>query len=784
MSSAIASLGGTLELVSGQGGSLYERYRVVKGDFEAFLGRGVFNIHGGNGDDYADETPSEESILLGIEALRRSEKKVKIQLFKKKETGGMVVFGPWWNYALKRLLDLSSDPEIDEQSLGDYTAVKITKALFLLVAQDLNDVMKVGKLKQLNTAFGVDLLKNISYARKVIDHCGFSNLLQQELSAVEAHVEGLKGKTKVAPAANVASPAQNNAAAKKSQVDEAEAKKQKDDQARKMRMQKLRANNNLRRGASSAGAGASETVPSYTAPPVKAAAPSSVTGRDSFAQGREASRPRNDASNNNGYAQKPPPDNGRGSRNAPSDHSATNRDSNGRNSSAQPAYGSQSNAAPASYQSRETDDGWGRKRDGNSAKEPFKTKGTWSSARRILSSNVQADSAHNEPTRYGDNNDRKPPPERDSRGSAPERPPPARDNYSSRDGYDRDQGRGRDHDSRGDRHDSRSDNQSSRYNDSKSDRSDHGRDARDGGRNDRDEFSRSNSKGSGDYSRDQRGDDSRHSRSNQESSSRGYGGDSGHAQGSRRDRSEDRHAGPDPKRFRGPNEASAPTGGGGRGRGAHVNKPAWMTKLESAGSGPTGLPQQAPAPSANPPGPSGMASASTFASNAPLAAPTGGGGRGRGAHVNQPAWMTKGVSAGSGPTGAVQHAPAPTVNPPAPSGMANDNTFRANPLLNAPASGGGGGGGRGRGVHVNKPAWMTRADSTGGGPTGVTQQAPPARAVQQAPPAANISHHAPPANPTGVVGGFPSAGRGRGRGRGRGNTLPAWMTNPTNNLGA
>ena len=56
----------------------------------------------------------------------------------------MVVFGPWYNYAFQRLLQLSSSVN-NPTSLGEYTAIKIIKSLFSFITNNLKEVVKPGK---------------------------------------------------------------------------------------------------------------------------------------------------------------------------------------------------------------------------------------------------------------------------------------------------------------------------------------------------------------------------------------------------------------------------------------------------------------------------------------------------------------------------------------------------------------------------------------------------------------------------------------------------------------
>ena len=206
-SRAIAKIGGPpLETVAQDGTRLlYQKYRVKPGSERGFFERDIYKVHGPKPDASCDPECLEEAILLEIEAIRRSEKAAKNRMFKNKETGGMVVFGPWFNYALQRLLRLSSSDvgrTATAASLGEYTAVKIIRSLFSLITEDLKEVIKPGKLHLLKTTMGVDWEENLNTARKVINHCGGSDhFLYKEFAILEAHVESLKSKTKPPPPA-------------------------------------------------------------------------------------------------------------------------------------------------------------------------------------------------------------------------------------------------------------------------------------------------------------------------------------------------------------------------------------------------------------------------------------------------------------------------------------------------------------------------------------------------------------------------------------------------------
>jgi hypothetical protein len=199
---AIEKVGMTLleKLDTGDGDGGHRYFKV--GSHINFFERDIYKVHdptrGTN--NASNLTCTEEAILLEIETLRQSGKATKIGMFKQKETGAMVVFGPWFNYAFQRLLLLASTNNSDSAtasfSMGEYTAVKIIRSLFSFITDDLKDIVKYGRLNDLKTKMGVDWLKNVGTARKVINHCGNSaNFLHDELVKVEAHVQSLMSKS-------------------------------------------------------------------------------------------------------------------------------------------------------------------------------------------------------------------------------------------------------------------------------------------------------------------------------------------------------------------------------------------------------------------------------------------------------------------------------------------------------------------------------------------------------------------------------------------------------------
>lgn len=200
---AIENVGMTLlEKLDTEDGVGGHRYRVKVGSHINFFERDIYKLHDPTHavTNASNPTCSEEAILLEIEALRQSEKKTKNHMFRQKETGGMVVFGPWFNYAFQRLLQLTSTNSSDLATMalgmGGYTVVKIIRSLFSFITDDLKDIVKYGRLNDLKTKMGVDWLRNVSTARNVINHCGNSaSFLNDDLAKVETHVQSLMSKS-------------------------------------------------------------------------------------------------------------------------------------------------------------------------------------------------------------------------------------------------------------------------------------------------------------------------------------------------------------------------------------------------------------------------------------------------------------------------------------------------------------------------------------------------------------------------------------------------------------
>lgn len=642
----------------------YQKYRPKSGAEKSFFMRDIYNLHDPKTSSVSSDTSYfEEEILFEIELLRRSEKAVKNRMFKNKDKGVMVVFGPWWNYAFQRLLEVCSS-NCSAESLGDYTAVKIIRSLFHFITDDLKEIVKPGSLNKAKANFGLDWLHNIATARKVVDQCGVrAQFLDQELSVVEAHVESLKEKKKPvslldASTTSVTSkPAQEvttaGTAGTPSKPDQDDAQ----NNARKARLAAMR-KGAMRTVAPPPMQTAAAPPPMHTNPtplPVQetshgvqsidrnTTSGGPVVDHDGgWGRKRDGNSAINSSSGGRADARTFSP-------NGPPQIGTSNRNAFDRNSSATGQGLSTSNVSASN------NSGWGRNRDDA---QPIKSKCTWSSARQMLNHNV----------------------------AQPESDAPDRQQNN--------------HCTGGDRYTSTSsgsDYNSSQYRDSNisgryEDRSYH----RGGSRNgDRDDYRYDDSRGRHD---DYRDDKYRQSRSQEGNTN--YRNEY-NAQGLKRGWSSDHNDGESrpQKAARGTFETSAQPvaighasaaipSGIGRGRGAHVNKPAWMVRQEQSSvndrlvgiqgsGGPSGEISSLGAPPQAESHTHRTGISSNNHSNFPVAQP------------NQNYANNAPITSGD---------PAASAYPP------SMNTARA---VSDDVHGMGRGRGRGRGASRNLPAWMT-----------------------------------------------------------------------------
>ncbi|KAL3800827.1 hypothetical protein HJC23_001664 [Cyclotella cryptica] len=106
-------------------------------------------------------TTTEHEILLIVEALRHSEKKVRIRLFKHNKAH--VVFGTWWDYCLTKLRQYNQESSSSSSSklpsnMEEMTVHHIVMALLKFLRENMADVIKTGgDLEKAKAKWGVDL---------------------------------------------------------------------------------------------------------------------------------------------------------------------------------------------------------------------------------------------------------------------------------------------------------------------------------------------------------------------------------------------------------------------------------------------------------------------------------------------------------------------------------------------------------------------------------------------------------------------------------------------------
>lgn len=616
----------------------YQGYQVMKDKVDDFLSKPIWNRSG---------EPSEEVLLLEIEALRRSSKKTKINMFKhNSKTGGQVMFGPWWNYTLQRIVQISSNNTTeDAMDWESYTAGRILLSLFAFVTES-TDVVKKGKLADLKSAFGVDWDNNVKTARKVISRYAENSILDEECTKCELHVDGLRGalpsndtKKEAVPSSISLKPTHADAGDKKLQDEE--EKKKREDEARKKRMAAMKAN---QRRASAFSVSQTQAKTEIVLPSTAVNPPAGVS-RIVTDPPRQTSVPQNDSAGQ----MKPPP-----ARFIP------------------PVRQPTTSSDPRAQQLHTT----------TSASTPYNT----------AQSETKIETAANPNSSFASQNDY-------SYGQSYETKQSASQNIfrpksSSNDGM-RPQGpRDDDANTRPNRsqHDSRED-RNNRYNDRSADYDSRKRDAR----YEQSSYSRGDSRDhstSRGYGRGRDYDDERpNKRSRGPNDTMNYSSSAPSVGGTERwqpkqESTTSKYDDTRPPARTPAFTAPSASAGRGRGRGGVDNRPAWMTKGENALNGSTpSAPIGGQQPSADP--------GAKF--TAPVA--SAGRGRGRGGVDNRPAWMTQGQN---GPGNL--KVPASVVDTQKSSTVSSEQ-----PAFSAPPMGVGRG--RGRGGVDNRPAWMTKAQT-------------------------------------------------------------------------
>ncbi|KAL7473110.1 hypothetical protein ACHAXS_013468 [Conticribra weissflogii] len=139
-----------------------------------------------------DSSPvPEEVLLLEVSTLRNSSKAAKGKAIKTKALS--VVFGPWWNYTLCRMLEILQDcNDGTDEKLKSYTAVKLFLAMVDFIKEE-KYVMKDGCLTRFKEDFGVDWIDCIKKAKLVFNHHS-SKLLHDALVEAQERVEALGGE--------------------------------------------------------------------------------------------------------------------------------------------------------------------------------------------------------------------------------------------------------------------------------------------------------------------------------------------------------------------------------------------------------------------------------------------------------------------------------------------------------------------------------------------------------------------------------------------------------------
>jgi len=686
-----------VQLEDDQSAHKYQEYQVLKDKVESFLAKPIWKRSG---------DPSEEVLLLEIEALRRSSKRTKINMFKHNgKTGGQVMFGPWWNYALQRIVQISSDKNTgDALDWEKYTACRILLSLFAFVTES-TDVVKKGKLADLKSTFGVDWDNNVKTARKVISHCAENSILDEECTKCEFHVDSLRGalpsndtKKNQEPVLAVPSsislkPSHSENGDKSMQEDD--EKKKREDEARKKRMAAMKASQ--RRASAFSVSIEQSRAKAVTAPDTTVNPPANLN--------RTVTDPRPQTGSEK---MKPPParfipppvqqPTASGDPRAQQFHTAAN--------------------TPSLY---------------NSAPNDTKIETTANSSTSLALQNDYSYGQSHEPKQTASqntynhassNNDR-------MRSHAPHDEDANDRLYRS--------------------HQDSQEDRNNRYNDRSSDY-EKKRDARYD-----QSYSRSDSREyntSRNYSRGVDYDDERPKKrsrgpNDNERTSMNYGTSAQKGGGTEKLQSQQESTTSKYDNTGPPARAAftAPSAGGGRGRGRGGvdNRPAWMTKGQSAPNGSTASANVGGTQPTTDPG-------ATF--TAPVASTGRGRGRGRGGVDNRPAWMTQGQSA-PGNT----RVQAPVVDTQQPSTVSAGEVFSAPPT--------GMGRGRGRGGVDNRPAWMTKGHNVQMSDTAIKPAGPPSSGS-----AAFGSQTAD---------GGMGRGRGRGSGRGRGiDNRPAWMSKQDN----
>lgn len=136
---------------------------------------------------------SEEALLFLVQIIRHSVKNVQNRMLKQRETGGIVVFDIWWNYALCRIANLSKDESIPRENLGNYTAVMLFRELCNFIMVEMAEIVTTpAAVEKLRNTYGIDWVQGAWNARRIINkYGGESHPLNAIVTQLQRHLTRL-----------------------------------------------------------------------------------------------------------------------------------------------------------------------------------------------------------------------------------------------------------------------------------------------------------------------------------------------------------------------------------------------------------------------------------------------------------------------------------------------------------------------------------------------------------------------------------------------------------------
>jgi len=135
--------------------------------------------------------PSFEYLIVCIQVLRASSKKVLKSLFKKSAEGGRMIFIQWFYFGLEEIHSLCSNGNV--QITDDLAAVKLVNEIMLLIC-DFNVIKEAKQLEVLKNKFKVDWVKNVHKTLKFVEGRSIPNLSSSAKRALQ-HLEFITGES-------------------------------------------------------------------------------------------------------------------------------------------------------------------------------------------------------------------------------------------------------------------------------------------------------------------------------------------------------------------------------------------------------------------------------------------------------------------------------------------------------------------------------------------------------------------------------------------------------------